>query len=411
MDSKPGRKTHLKKYLSHNGKWQFFPVVSVNGRPKPELVIIDGKPRRGTGGTFYLDWRENGQRRTRSVGTSPREALDAWQLQSGIFSGEIEAPEEEPKAASTSTTIRAAVESYLAEVKATKGDATWRAYSADLAWFQKVSKKHYVDQLGRSDAIKLFAAGRDEDLNQKTINKRVIVMLQAMRRAGANIQLHKGDWPRTIDKRIEIYEREELTRFFKACTPEERLIFQVFLSSGFRPREVSCLTWKDVDRKAGTLSVRPKPEFGFTPKSYEERTVPIPSALLESLRARSEKHDDSTLIFPTPPHPKRKNYGGDKPDAHLLELGKEIAHRAELNCKRCKTQQGKCRDGPFCQKFYLHKWRHTFATQMLQSGIDIKTLQTLLGHKNIATTEKYLKSLRLDDLRHKVEASTLAAML
>jgi site-specific recombinase XerD len=48
---------------------------------------------------------------------------------------------------------------------------------------------------------------------------------------------------------------------------------------------------------------------------------------------------------------------------------------------------------------------------MLQSGIDIKTLQTLLGHKNIATTEKYLKSLRLDDLRHKIEASTLAAML
>ena len=322
MDSKPGRKTHLKKYLSHNGKWQFFPVVNVNGRPKPELVIIDGKPRRSTGGTFYLDWRENGQRRTRSVGTSPREALDAWQLQSGIFSGEIEAPEEEPSAASTSTTIRAAVESYLAEVKATKGEATWRAYSADLAWFQKVSKKHYVDQLGRSDAMKLFAAGRDEDLNQKTINKRVIVMLQAMRRAGANIQLHKGDWPRTIDKRVEIYEREELTRFFKACNPEERLVFQVFLCSGFRSREVSCLTWENVDWKAGTLSVRPKPDFGFTPKSYEERTVPIPSALLESLRARWKKHQDSTLIFPTPPHPKRKNYGGDKPDAHLLELGK-----------------------------------------------------------------------------------------
>lgn len=411
MDSKPGRKTHLKKYLSHNGKWQFFPVVNVNGRPKPELVIIDGKPRRSTGGTFYLDWRENGKRRTRPVGTSPREALDAWQLHSGILAGDIEPPEEEAPAASISTTIRAAVDSYLAEVKATKGDATWRAYSADLAWFQKVSKKHYVDQLGRSDAMKLFAAGRDEDLNQKTINKRVIVMLQAMRRAGAHIQLHKGDWPRTIDKRVEIYEREELTRFFKACNPEERLVFQVFLCSGFRSREVSCLTWEDVDWKAGTLSVRPKPEFGFTPKSYEERTVPIPSALLESLRSRWKKHQNSTLIFPTPPHPKRKNYGGDKPDAHLLELGKEIAYRAELNCKRCKTQQGKCSDGPYCQKFYLHKWRHTFATQILQSGIDIKTLQTLLGHKNIATTEKYLKSLRLDDLRHKVEASTLAAML
>jgi len=49
--------------------------------------------------------------------------------------------------------------------------------------------------------------------------------------------------------------------------------------------------------------------------------------------------------------------------------------------------------------------------QMLQSGVDIKTLQTLLGHKNIATTEKYLKSLRIEDLRAKVETSSLAAML
>ncbi len=68
-----GRKTHLKKYLSHNGKWQFFPVAKVNGRPKPEL--IDGLPRRGTNGTFYLQWRENGLRR--SLQPSPRFMLKA----------------------------------------------------------------------------------------------------------------------------------------------------------------------------------------------------------------------------------------------------------------------------------------------------------------------------------------------
>ena len=96
MASKITRKTHLKKYLSYGGKWQFFPVAKVNGRPKPELVMIEGKPHRATGGTFYLQWRENGVRRTRPVGTSPREALDAWQLHSGILSGEIEEPEEMP---------------------------------------------------------------------------------------------------------------------------------------------------------------------------------------------------------------------------------------------------------------------------------------------------------------------------
>jgi hypothetical protein len=42
-----GRKTHLKKYLPCNGKWQFFPVAKVNGRPEPELVLIDGKPIKG----------------------------------------------------------------------------------------------------------------------------------------------------------------------------------------------------------------------------------------------------------------------------------------------------------------------------------------------------------------------------
>lgn len=412
MDSKTGRKANLKKYLAHNGKWQFFPVLKVDGRPKPELVIIEGKPRRGTSGTFYLDWRENGKRRTRPVGNSPREALDAWRLHAGILAGEIDPPEEEPVAArSNSTTIRAAVDAYLGEVQATKGEATWRAYANDLSWFLSISKKHYVDQLGRSDAMNLFAAGRREELNQKTINKRVIVMLQAMRRAGAQIQLHKGDWPKTVDKRVEIYEPEELKRFFTACEPEERLIFQAFLCSGFRSRELSCLTWEGINWKSGTLSVVPNAEFGFIPKSYEERTVPIPSALLESLRARWKKHQHAALVFPTPPHPKRKNYGGDKPDAHLLEMCKTVAHRAKLNCGRCRTAQGKCADGPYCQRFYLHKWRHTFATQMLQSGVDIKTLQTLLGHKNIATTEKYLKALRLDDLRQKVESSTLAAML
>jgi site-specific recombinase XerD len=44
---------------------------------------------------------------------------------------------------------------------------------------------------------------------------------------------------------------------------------------------------------------------------------------------------------------------------------------------------------------------------MVQS-VDIRSLQTLLGHKNIATTEKYLKTMRLEQLREKVENSPLA---
>ena len=92
-----GRKTNLRKYLPHHGKWQFFPVARVNGRPRPELVIVEGQPRRGTSGTFYLQWRENGVRRTRPVGTSPREALDACSFIPEFLSARLKGPKKRPR--------------------------------------------------------------------------------------------------------------------------------------------------------------------------------------------------------------------------------------------------------------------------------------------------------------------------
>ncbi len=48
-------------------------------------------------------------------------------------------------------------------------------------------------------------------------------------------------------------------------------------------------------------------------------------------------------VFPTPPHPKRPEYGGQRPDAHHLELCKQIAWRAKLNCRHCTTTRGDAR--------------------------------------------------------------------
>lgn len=157
--------------------------------------------------------------------------------------------------------------------------------------------RRILSSKARDDAMAMFAAGRAEGLNQKTINRRVIVMLSAMRGAGASIELRKGDWPKTIEKKIEIYQPEELKKFLAACNADERLLFQMFLFTGFRAMEIRTLTWPDINFRDGTVSVIPKPDLKFTPKSYEERSVPVPRSVITSLAARQKK-SKTLLVFP-----------------------------------------------------------------------------------------------------------------
>lgn len=430
----------LKQYRKIDGRWQFVPVAerrnAKTGTIEPDLrfVRVNGQVVPSAGGTFYLDFTdETGKRRQQPVGKSPTAALDAWRIRVGIKSGRIpqEAdPNPEPEQPNGKT-IDQAIEDYLVEVAATKGSRTLKQYRHDLHWFRSVCTKKYVADLDRSDAMALFTAGRDtnlddQPLNQKTINRRVIIVLHAMRNQGATITMARGDWPKTIDKKIEKYEPKELAAFFKACDPKERLLFQVFLCTGFRDREVSHLYWDDVDWRACSISVSAKLSVGFTPKSYEERTVPVPRKLIDALRAYRRLNPTSLLVFPTIPHPSR-GFKGGKSDGGILERCKEIAFRAGLNCRRCKGKhtvyvmrervtrkklvEHSCATGPYCTRWYLHKFRHTFATKLVEDGIDIRSIQLMLGHKNIATTEKYLGTLRMDGLRGRIDNSSLAAFI
>jgi len=51
--------------------------------------------------------------------------------------------------------------------------------------------------------------------------------------------MKRGDRPKTIHKKVEVYEPEELKPLFAVCKPEDRLIFQVFLCIGFRERSAT----------------------------------------------------------------------------------------------------------------------------------------------------------------------------
>lgn len=105
------------------------------------------------------------------------------------------------------------------------------------------------------------------------------------------------------------------------------------------------------------------------------------------------------------------------------KAAKAAAFRAGLNCGHCHgtytTRRSKirketvpysCNTHPRCERWFLHKWRHTFASHMI-GVLGLKGLQLAMGHKDIATTSKYLHFVGGDGVKEKVEASSLAKMI
>jgi integrase len=157
-----------------------------------------------------------------------------------------------------------------------------------------------------------------------------------------------------------------------------------------------------VDFRNSLVRVTAKPLWGFGPKNWEERAVPLPTALVEQLQGLRERRHGlpSQLVFP--------NSKGN-PDSENDMIVKRVAELAELNCGQCVTKHGnKCAKGPYCRHFFLHKFRHTFATEHLRHGVDIRTLQNWMGHRDIKSTMVYLKGVQSKDALAKVNAGALA---
>ena len=186
---------------------------------------------------------------------------------------------------------------------------------------------------------------------------------------------------------------------------DDALFIKFLLGSGFRDQESQHVTFRDIDFLNCLARVTAKPRWGFQPKNHEERAVPVPTPLIEQLLALKQRRNaqPAELLFP--------NSKGN-PNSENDMIVKRFAERAKLNCGQRVTRHGnRCSQGPHCQHFTLHKFRHTFATEHLRHGVDIKTLQLWMGHKDIKSTMVYLKGLQSKDVLVKINGGVLAAYM
>jgi len=412
-------RVNITKYIKLAGQWRFAPVARrESGNIRWDHVLVDGLAEHHPEGKYFIEWREDGVRRRRSVGTVPSEVLAEAQRQRALLDAKaagVEIADGEDHAATRQLLVPDAVNRYLRDIKMNKAASTYNHYRHSLNLFKESLSKATVEAIDRDDLMDFQEFLYKQGLSARTVKHKTIIVASFLKTVGVQKLLRKGDWPRYTEEDPESYTKEELKKFFQACTPDEYLLFQFFLQSGMRDAEVRHAVWTDIDFNHGTVKVKRKEanasqKWSFDPKSRKSREIPLPDFLMKLLAQAKEKAK-SKLIFPSKPHSKAPNARpGGKPSDEFLEYCKAIALRAGLNCGDCENAEGEiCAVAPCCEHFYLHKFRATFATMHLQSGVDIVTVSRWLGHKDVKTTMRYLTAARGEDVRRKVNTGLLAS--
>lgn len=206
----------------------------------------------------------------------------------------------------------------------------------------------------------LFAA----ELAPASVNRHLATLKKAF-----NLALREWEWCQRNPVLSVSMEREsngrdrwltldEEDRLLAACGPWLRDVVQFALGTGMRMGEILALSWRGVDLTRRTVMV-------FQSKNGERRTIPLNQTILSLIKERGTLRSLSTdLVFPSKTHT-------------ALESG-HLRRAFRLALKKARIEE-----------FHFHDLRHTFATRLVQAGVELYKVQRLLGHKSPMMTQRY----------------------
>ncbi len=260
---------------------------------------------------------------------------------------------------------------------------TIRNYRNDLIQFMEfISDKNYsvLDRLNEIDHITIrnFLANiKDKNYSRATIVRKIAALrsfFRYMLREGfikANPAVGMI-MPKKERKLPNFLDMKEIGKLLEAPDVtildglRDRAILEILYSSGIRVSELVGLNAGSVDLIGEVLKVKGK--------GKKERLVPIGSVAVNILNEYTNKR-------------KKGDYKGRRADFNAVFLNKYGQRITDRSVRRIVNKY--IQKAALEHKISPHVFRHTFATHMLDAGADLRSVQELLGHSSLSTTQIY----------------------
>ena len=235
---------------------------------------------------------------------------------------------------------------------------TIRAYLACVANYLKFKKNDYgiVDV----DSIKQYLLSQiDKGMSSQTTNQ----SLQAINFFCWNVLKFSGKidirFAKTPSKLPIVLSRNEIQSILTVISNEKhRLMIALAYSGGFRVSEIINLKIKDINLEELTIHIKGA-------KGNKDRITIFPEKLVKDIGKLISNNNFESYVF-------------------ISERGGKLAERtAQKVFENALKKTGIKKDATF------HSLRHSFATHLLENGVDVRYVQELLGHQNIRTTQIY----------------------
>ncbi|MDH4186041.1 MAG: tyrosine-type recombinase/integrase [Nitrospira sp.] len=317
-----------------------------------------GLVKRGT--VWWMDFMFHGARVRRSTGTSDKRlaakilAKVTTQVVEGAFFDKAEEP---------NYTFGEMMKRYLAERSVLKAPKSRVRDGSALKHLLPIFGEMVLSEVTPKTLAAYRSQRRTAGAATATINKE----LQLVRHA-FNVAMREWEWCHTnpmhrvaLESAHNAVDRwlteDEEVRLFQAAPPWLQEIMAFALNTGMRQGEILALQWQDVDFYRGTLVV-------MKSKNRERRTIPLNNIVFALLTEKKAAGREDGPVFVT-------GQGNPLKVRYLVRTFTKARNRAGI------------------QDFRFHDLRHTFASRLVQRGIDLYKVQRLLGHKTGIMTQRY----------------------